>query len=217
MRNTIVTAALVAALAPGCFYDDGGVDPAEASPLLYRLGTRAVLDLQDTSHIAITATDLDGRRLPSIEADIVDGVAALRATPSGVIVVDALEIDLSDVEVPAGTLSPAALQVTDLKLRLGVQLATVPTWSEDRRHAVGTGSADLLLEWALVIDGELTPMATRKLEASPFEIAVDLDDNGNVTARITTSVGGELSRFLDRIMLSDFTMELDATSLPEVD
>jgi hypothetical protein len=215
--RTYSVLALVAALAPGCLYDGSGVDPAETSPLLYRLGTRAVLDLEDSSHIDITATDDDGQRVPSMEADIVDGVAALRATPEGVIVVEALDIELSDVVVPAGLLSAGEYQVTDLRLRLGIQLATIPEWSADRRHAVGTGEADLLLEYALVVGGDVTPMGTRKIEATPFQIAVDLGEGDVVTARIATTIGGELSRFLDRIQLSNFSMRLDATSVPLVD
>lgn len=217
MRNTLVPAALVAALAPGCFYDDRGVEAAETSPLLYRLGTRAVLTLEDSSHIQITATSAGGQRLPSMEANIVDGRAALRATPDGVIVVEALEINLSDVTVPPGTLSDDTFHVTDLQLRLGIQLGTVPEWSDDGRRAVGHGKADLLMDWAVVLDGNVHPMGTRRLEDTPFEIAVELDDNDNVVARISTSVDGQLSTFLDRIMLSDFTMALEATSAPPVD
>jgi hypothetical protein len=217
MRTTLVAAALVAALAPGCFYDESGVDDAETSPLLHRLGTRAVLTLEDSSHIAITATGADGQRLPAMEADIVQGRAALRATPEGVIVVEALEIDLSDVAVPPGALSESAYHLTDLQLRLGIQLGVVPEWSEDRRHAIGHGQADLLLHWSLAVDGEIYPMATRKLAGTPFDIEVDIDEGNNVTARISTSVSGRLSNFIDRIMLSDFSMELDATSLPEID
>jgi hypothetical protein len=119
--------------------------------------------------------------------------------------------------VPAGLLSPDPYHVTDLRLRLGIQLATEPEWSADRRHAVGTGQADLLLEYALVVGGDVTPMGTRKIEATPFQIAVDLGEGDVVTARIATTIGGELSRFLDRISLSDFSMQLDATSIPLVD
>ena len=217
MRTTLVAAALVAALAPGCLYDESGVDDADTSPLLHRLGTRAVLTLEDSSHIAITATGTDGQPLPTVEAEIVQGRTALRATPEGVIVVEAIEIDLSDVLVPPGTLSEAAYQLTGLQLRLGIQLGVVPEWSPDHRHAVGRGTADLLLDWSLTADGEVYPMATRKLENTPFELEVELDAGNNVTARISTSVAGQLSSFLDRIMLSDFSMELDATSLPDVD
>ena len=217
MRTPIVTAALALAVVPGCLYDESGVDDAETSPLLHRLGDRAVLTLEDSSHIAITATGADGQRLPTMEADIIQGRTALRSTREGVIVVEALEIDLSDVVVPPGVLAESAYHVTDLRLRLGLQLGVEPEWSPDHRHAIGRGHADLLLDWSLVADGETYPMATRKLENTPFELEVDLDEGNNVTARISTSVAGELSNFLDRIMLSDFSMELDATSMPDID
>lgn len=217
MRTSLVTAALALALVPGCVYDESGVDDAETSPLLHRLGRRAVLALEDSSHIAITATGAEGQRLPTMEAEIIEGRTALRATPEGVIVVEALEIDLSDVIVPPGALSESAYHLSHLQLRLGIQLGVVPEWDAERRHAIGRGTADLLLDWSLTIDGEVYPMATRKLENTPFEIEVVLDEGNNVTARISTSVAGRLSNFIDRIMLSDFSMELDATSVPEVD
>jgi hypothetical protein len=217
MRTTLVTAALALALTPGCVYDESGVDDAETSPLMHRLGSRAVLTLEDSSHIEITATGTDGQPLPGMAADIAQGRTALRATRDGVIVVEALEIDLSDVVVPPGTLSESSYQLTDLRLRLGLQLGVAPEWSADRRHAIGTGTADLLLDWSLVADGEVYPMATRKLENTPFQLEVILDEGNNVTARISTSVAGRLSSFLDRILLSDFSMELDATSLPAID
>jgi hypothetical protein len=216
MRNILVTAAL-AAWVSGCVYDDAGVDPAIADPLRYRLGGRAVLALEDTSAIAVTATDVDGVALPSMRADIAGGRTAIRTTEEGVLVVEALEIDLADVVVPPGTVSPDAIAVTDLQLRLGIQLAVAPTWSDDGRSAVGTGRADLLLDWSIVNDSGTFPMATRKLEGTPFEVEVYLDEHDDVRARIATSVDGELSRYLDRIALSNFAMTLDATSFVPVD
>jgi hypothetical protein len=216
MRTILVTAVL-AAWVSGCIYDDAGVDPAEVAPLRYRLGGRAVLALEDTSAITVTATDVDGVALPTMRAVITGGRTAVRATETGVLVVEALEIDLSDVTVPAGAVSPETIDVTELQLRLGIQLAVVPTWSEDGRTAVGTGRADLLLDWAIANDNGVFPMSTRKLEDTPFEVEVYLDEHDDVRARIATSVDGELSRYLDRIALSNFAMALDATSYLAVD
>jgi hypothetical protein len=216
MRNILVTAVL-AAWVSGCVYDDAGVDPADVAPLRHRLGGRAVLGLEDSSAITVTATDVDGVALPTMRAIITGGRAAVRTTADGVLVVEALEIDLSDVTVPAGAVSPETIDVTDLQLRLGIQLAVAPTWSEDGRTAIGTGRADLLLDWSIANDNGVFPMSTRKLEDTPFEVEVYLDERDDVRARIATSVDGELSRYLDRIALSDFAMELDATSYLPVD
>jgi hypothetical protein len=216
MRSLLVTAVL-ASVIPACVYDTEGVDTRDSLPLRSRLGGRAVLSLEDSSSIAITATDGSGGLLPTMRADIAGGRAAVRVTRPGTLVVEALEIDLADVTVPAGAVSPDSIEVTDLQLRLGIQLAVEPTWSDDGKSAVGTGRADLLLDWAVVNDSGVFPMTTRKIESTPFEVEVYLDDHDDVRARIATSIDGELSRFLDRIALSNFSMDLDATSLVAVE
>jgi|GEM_PF-2123205 len=207
---SVVVAAVVLA---GCQFDQEAPAPQGEKTLYQRLGTRETLDLQPTSLIGVVAYDKDGNVLPCVQPTVTGGDAVLRATKEGLIIVEALDIDLSDVEIRPGVLYSEKVQLTDIHLRLGTQLVFDPTWGNAELSAAGGGNADLLLDWSVLDDsGEVYPLATQKLRDADFAVSVSLNYDGTIQAAVSTSVEGELGTFANRISLSDFSMAVNAAT-----
>jgi hypothetical protein len=197
-------------LLSACAFDTGGVADSD---LEAQLQTRAFLDLAPTTTVGVCAFDPEGNELPYVEPAVHGGRAVLRTTPDGWLLVEDLEISLDDVVIPAGQLGPDPVVLTDVELALGTQLAVTPYYSGDGMAAFGSGDADLLLDWALVLDsGEHWPLATQRLGAAEFTVSVELSDDGTLVARIDTAVDGEFHEVRGLFALADLSVAVDAVS-----
>ena len=209
MKTLLSLALLPAALATGCAYDTSGVD--DGRPLDHELASRAFLDLAPTSTVGVTAYDASGKPLPYVEPTVHDGQTVLRTTDDGWLLVEDLAIHLDDVVIPAGQLEPTPVVLTNVDLRLGTQLAVQPMWSPDGKSVWGTGKADLLLDWALVLDnGNVWPLATQKLGAQDFTVTVELADDGTVTAQVDALARGKVDQVNGLFSLEDLNVNVDA-------
>ncbi len=218
MLHKTLSIVVAAVVLTGCSFEDEGPEPVGEESLYQRLGTRETLNLQPTSLVGVMAYDKAGNVLPCVQPTVVNGKAVLRATTSGLVLVEGLEIELTDVKIDEGVLHSQDVVLTDIRLRLGTQLAFEPTWGDQKLSAVGGGQADLLLDWAVLDDsGEVYPLATQKLRKADFAVDINLDYDGTITANVTTAVEGELGNFANRISLADFSMAVNAkTPAPDV-
>lgn len=207
---------LLAASLSACAFDGSGPDGG-SGPLASELHTRAFLDLADTTTVGVCAYDPDGNELPYVEPSVHGGRAVLRTTDDGWLLVEDLDIELDDVVIPAGELSTEPMVLTDVELHLGTQLAVQPFYSGDGEAAWGTGDADLLLDWALVLnDGSHYPLATQRLGAADFTVAVEIADDGSLQATIDTAVAGEFHELTGLVTLANLQVAVDAES-PKID
>jgi len=201
----------------GCAFDSaeetGGV------PTLYeRLGTRETLSLEDPSLVGVSAYDREGQPLPCVQPNVIGGEAVVRSTEEGVVIVEALDIDLSDILIEQGVLFDTEddFQISDIQLKLGTQLAVLPEWTNRDTRAVGTGRADLLMDWSLVAEnGDHLPLATQRIRDVEFFVEARLHTDHRVTVEVTTAVEGTIWDF-SAIELSDFSMALNASTVPSV-
>ncbi len=205
-------AMIVAALAlTACSFEDGYDPDLVPESLQHRLGTRETLVLEPTSLIGVTALDEDGTELPCLEPNVTGGSAILRSTEDGLLLVEKMDVQLSDVIVEPGVVYDAPIHLTDIELRLGTMLVLEPPWSAERAEAAGT--ADLLMDWALLDDdGNHLPMATQKLRAAEFAVDVRLADDGRITAAVTSAVDGHLAGYAGKVELTDFSMAVQAST-----
>jgi hypothetical protein len=200
--------------AAGCAYDTSGVD--DGKKLDHELASRAFLDLAPTSTVGVSAYDSAGQPLPYVEPTVHDGQTVLRTTDDGYLLVEDLDIHLDDVVIPAGQLEPTPVVLTNVDLRLGTQLAVIPQWSADGMSAYGTGKADLLLDWSLVLDnGNLWPLATQKLGAQDFTVTVELAEDGTVTAQVDALAKGKVDQVNGLFSLDDLQVSVDAVRSAE--
>lgn len=202
---------LPAAFVTGCAFQGDGVDDGRS--LDHELSARAFLDLAPTTTIGVCAYDASGNELPYVEPEVAGGRAVLRTTDDGYLLVEDLDVELDDVTIPAGELSDHPVVLTDVQLHLGTQLAVAPIWSGDGRAAWGTGNADLLLDWSLILDnGNVWPLATQKLGAQHFTLAVELNDDGTLTAQVDAAATGEVDHVNGLFSLANLDVAVDAVS-----
>lgn len=203
-------ALLSASTLGACAFDPDGV--ADGDSLETQLHQRAFLDLAPTSTVGVVATDADGNPMPYVEPRVTGGVAVLRTTVDGWLLVEELDVQLADVVIPPGAIGPDAVTLTDVGLHLGTQLAAEPYWAGDGDGAWGSGDADLLLDWSMVTSqGNVYPLATQKLGDADFTVAVTRRDDGSLSAEIATAIPGEVHRLTGLVTLSDLSIAVDAT------
>jgi hypothetical protein len=219
MLNKTLAIAVALIAITGCTFDDGYVDEEVDQSLAYRLGDREALSLESTSLVGVAAYDDDGNNLPCVQPTVGGGEALLRSTDSGLLLVEKMTIDLSDVVVEPGVVHSQPIHLTDIELRLGTQLVIEADWSADGRSATGTGRADLLMDWAVLDDdGDHLPLATQKLRQVEFAVTARLNEDGMITTEVISTVEGRIGGFANRIELSDFSMAVHAsTDVPDVD
>ncbi|HUH01118.1 MAG TPA: hypothetical protein VML75_03925 [Kofleriaceae bacterium] len=213
-KHTLIAAlvSIAATLAPGCTYDEG-YDDVPTDSLYARLGTREALVLEPTSLVGVNAYDDDGNPLPCVQPTVTGGDAMLRSTKTGLLLVEALQIHLTDVTIQPGVLHSEPVRLTDIELRLGTQIVIEADWSDDGLHAEGVGRADLLMDWAVLSDqDEVLPLATQKLRQVEFTVRADLDDQGDIHVQVYGEVEGKIGGFANRIELSDFSMAVNAVT-----
>jgi hypothetical protein len=213
MYKTEIAAVVAAVLMTACAFDEGGFVPDSGHALYERLGTREALVLEPTSLVGVNARDTEGNDLRCVQPSVIDGSAMLRSTATGLLLVEALEIELTDVTIEPGVVYSKPVQLTDIGLRLGTQIVLEPEWRIDGTRAEGSGTADLLLDWALrAEDGHIYPLATQKLRDVDFLVDVRLHDDGTITADVTAAIEGRIGGFANRIHLSDFSLAVRATT-----
>jgi len=210
MRTSLALAALVAALVPSCVYDDDGVSLAETVPLRAALERRTFLPVEATTAVSVDAAT-DGVMLAGVEPQVTGGRAVLRATDTGLLLVEALEVSLGDATLPGGTVGPRPLRLSELELRLGTQLVVEPTWGADGISVTGAARADLLFDMALVDASGTYPLGSQILRDQPFTLRADLDGDV-IRVHLETTADGTVSNIAGRIVLSDFAMAVDASS-----
>jgi len=209
MHKTIIALAVSFVALSGCSFEDSAA-PWGHESLYERLGTREFLSLQQPSLIGVAAYDRDGEPLPCVQPDVVSGTAAMRTTEDGTLLVEGISIYLTDITIEPGVVLPdEPLQLTDVRLRLGTQIAIDTEWNGDR--ATGSGRGDLLMDWAILDDsGKVLPLATQKIRDAELLVDVSLAD-GEVHADVTSAVDGTFWDF-SAVELADFSMAVSAKS-----
>ncbi len=185
MNLRLATLSATLAATAACGFDPAGAPEA----LVDRLAARA--------HLAVTsASDLDATAVASghalaIAPAITGGEVVVRTTADGYLLVEDLTLPVADVTLPAGMIANREVRFTDIVLRLGTQLA-VPLPADGPADAlVGTGRADLILDWALVDpDGTVVPLGLRKAPRTRFAVAVTTDAAGALRADVAAHVDG---------------------------
>ncbi len=210
MYKIQISMVVAAIMLTACTFDEG-VEPTEARTLYSELGPRVSLDLEPTSLVGVVAVDGQGNSLRCVQPNVTGGRAVLRSTKSGLLLVEDLEIDMSDIVIESGVVYEAPIELTEIRLTLGTQIAIDPTWSDD--EAGGVASADLLLDWSVRgSNGDVNPLATKRMRDVEFKVDVALAPDGTITATVNTSVEGRLGGFANKIELSDFSMAVKAAS-----
>jgi len=202
---------LAAIVLTGCAVDDEQPPAPSELSLYQRLASRQTLTLEPTSMVGVMAYDDAGNELPCVQPSVNLGQAVLRGTTRGLVILEGLHVELTDVKVAEGVLDESDVMFTDIRLRLGTQLVLEPDWGTRWLSAAGGGQADLLLDWSVLDEsGGARALATQKLEDAHFAVDIRLDYDGSILASVTMSVDGELGSSANGVSLADFSMALQA-------
>jgi hypothetical protein len=181
-----------------------------SSGLADQLRRRAFLDISTDSAVEVSATARGGQAL-DVDPTVLGGQAVLRTTEDGWLLVEDLDIPLDDVTVPAGLLSDRPVTFTDLYLRLGTQLAVplLAPLGDDTTALAGFGDADLLLDWAMLSwEGDVLPLAMRRIADAPFTVNLALDDEHRLHASINARVDGVVDELGELVVLRDLQVDV---------
>jgi len=209
VQSTIVTLALALSTTTACAVESPDPDPEP--DLQHRLGGRVFLPITAPCEVAFGITnDATGTEMPPLQPEVTGGELILRTTADGLLLVEGLTIELGDVDTtkPVGD-DIHRLQLTDLRLRLGTLAAIEPEWSAVQ--VAGTGTGDLLLDWALRDDdGDVHPLATQRVRAAELGVIVAVDAEGRIGAALDSVTSGRLWDFGD-IAVGDLSLSLTAS------
>lgn len=208
-------AALVLALLAACQgqgYDDWG-DP-EAATLLEQLGAGATIEIApstaDGGSFAVTrATALRAGASAEVALPILGGLADLRATRDGLLVLESLEVELADALIPPELFPPSGLQLTDLRLVLEGPAVFTAEESPGRLTAIGV--LDLRAEWAIGLgDGRSSALQPLRLEALPVSLDIVRDAHGALSLRMVAFRDGSFWRWAETFELTDLAVDLQS-------
>ena len=134
-----------------------------------------------------------------VELSLTGGDLAVLAEPSGALLVQALGLDLSPIEIPSSVIGRSA-RLTEVRLALVAPTRVPATWIDDHE---GRASSPLQLElsWALEIDGATSPIGSPRLP--PIPVALRLTGGEQVNAEIRVEAMGELWSWADLVRLED--------------
>jgi hypothetical protein len=205
-KLALLPAILIPSLLAACSFE-----PADGSASLAdQLRRRVVLDISTDSAVAVSATARGGQPL-DVDPTVLGGQAVLRTTEDGWLLVEDLDIPLDDVTVPPGVLSDRPVTFTDLYLRLGTQLAVplLAPLGDDTTALAGFGDADLLLDWAMLSwEGDVLPLAMRRIADAPFTVNLALDDEQRLHASINGRVDGVVDELGELVVLRDLQVDV---------
>lgn len=133
---------------------------------------------------------------------------------TGKLAVAQLEIGVDDIAIPDSVFGKPA-RLTNVMLMLPrTSLADVSWQSDDDATATLTLALDL--EWALVIDGNSTPLAVQHLP--PVGVDIALTGGGDhVDASLALDATGELWNWADLLKLTELKLSLVASTVDDAE
>jgi len=185
--------------------------PPQADPQLRSvLGGRQMLEVETTSAVEMGLAQ-DATDMQPVRPAVLGGHAQVRATADGFLIIEALELDLADVSIDKTWPTEHTVQLTGISFRLGTQLAIDAEWTDN--HAVGEGSSDLLMDWAVrTDDGDVLPLATQRARGVVLTADVAMGEDGTIRCRVDARVDGQLWQ-LAGIEVHDLTLAVNAIAL----
>jgi len=194
---------------------DEVLDPDEASTtILHDLGLPSTFAIVPTTEdgsgsfaVAVGAGESgDGAEF---ELSINSGSFELWAARGEILMLQALEVEIENVELPSDVFTPEGAALTGLRasLRAPVTLDV----SDDHEHLGAIAELDLRAEWTLELpDGTAYEMSALRLDDVPFALDIERDESGELSARVVAFRQGTFWRWADRFQLSDLVVDLVA-------
>lgn len=198
--------AILALVVLGCQSSD--VEAPER-PTRSLLADRLDFDIQrEASMLRVTGhrgTKEAGRAV----VPVMRGNLAMRVEDDGAIVLEAMDLELDDIQLSAEELPPSGIHLTNLRLHLAGEAAGASGWSDAGDQGFAQGTVDLKLDWAVALrDGGTSALATQTLEDIPIYLAVQPSFRGLLSARVVGLAMDTVWQWAEVIELSDLSLDL---------
>jgi len=151
-----------------------------------------------------------GWQAGNVALAITSGELVARADDRGTLALDHFEVAIAPIEIPQDVFGKPA-QLQDLKVKLVSPTVGDTQWSgEDSANA----NLDLRLdlEWAIAINGGVTPLGTQHLPAIPVVLSLS-GDGETVDASIGLAATGDLWSWAGLIRLTALQLSLAAQTV----
>jgi hypothetical protein len=140
-----------------------------------------------------------------IEFEIVSGEVELSAA-GGALSIEAVEVALADVMIPE-TVLPRGLVITGMLITLDAPVTAPAEWTTDGRRADVSLSVDLTVEWAMLRDGTVFPLADVHLRDLPLQVGVTRDGD-SLDIDVAADRTGAFWSWADTFELRDLAISL---------
>lgn len=188
-----------------------GPDPTPSTRELLAGSVSFSLD-QPGSSLAITARVLHGSDVVKrIALPVPAGTLSLRAGADGDLRLEQLRFELDDIVIDAEDLPPAGLHLTDLRVTVDTDTADT-SWSADGSAAVAGLTASVTLEWSLVSEGRVLPLAPQQITDIDLTFEVGAASDGGIAVTVRGGHHGTVLRPAGTFELSDLSLEINASN-----
>lgn len=204
---------LALALAAGCATAGSGDPEPGQSDLAERLSTPVsfgIVASEDGSFARVTAVTLRDGEEHEVEVSIESGSLGL-SLDDAQLRVGELEITAADVAVGPGVMPPDGAVLTGISVGLAAPM-TAALASTTGTAAVTAGGLPVDLRWAVELDHGVVDLAPIRLPELPFELSLELGDDGEIAARLTASQPGAFWSWAGIFELRDLELDLVASS-----
>lgn len=151
----------------------------------------------------VSVVEVNGTRLP-LEA----GQVQVGVQPDGRLRLDAVELDLADVEVSAPELE-RDLPLVGLSVTLAEPVVAEAKWSRLEDAAFAELHVDLILEWAIVTSsGRVVELAPQRIGDIPVDLDVYLGVDGRLNVFLYGTRPGVFWSWADLLELRDLVLDL---------
>jgi len=172
--------------------------------------TFAVADRANGSRLHLTAVSLSDDVTASVSVEVLGGVVTLSLDDHDRVRFHELLVDADDVMVSPVVVPPDGLALTELAMKLAepVSMQVGPEASDD--HLAGGAELSIDVSWAVEVDRGVVDLAPIRLPALAFDVAVDEDEAGRLSAHLTASRPGPFWSWAGIFELGDLEIDLAA-------
>ncbi len=206
-------ASLSLALAAGCVAESGDPAPGGGGALTERLSgplTLGIVPGDDGSFARVNAVTLRDGEVSEVLVTVMGGFLTL-AIDGGDLRVESLEVTAADVTVGPGVMPPDGATLTGISVALSAPTRSALASATDSAAATA-GDLPVDLRWAVELEHGAVDLAPIRLPELPFELAVELDDNGEIAAHLTASQPDRFWTWAGIFELRDLELDLVATT-----
>lgn len=211
----------LAALASACATGDDLAGPennqdrhSDLAGMLEHSVALGVAPSTEGSFAHLIAESLKDDTVAEVDVAIQAGTLELFLNSEGDLVLDRLSIDAADIAVGPGVLPPDGMNLTGIAVTLDRPTTVAITTVGDDMLLANAGFA-VELRWAVELEHGTVDLAPIRIDELPFELTVQREASGDLSARLTAAFQGEFWSWADIFALRDLQIDLiAATDLP---